>query len=85
MYKVLKSMPVIYSPFEIKYSPTVLNVEGASLTGIIVALNETLVESIPPPTVPPSSLTVIVIKEEPYLFSIAFSYKHLTMPTNMIV
>ena len=35
MYKVLKSMPDIYSPFEIKYSPTVLNVEGASLTGII--------------------------------------------------
>ena len=33
IYKVLKSIPVIYSPSEIKYSPTVMKLAGASLTG----------------------------------------------------
>ena len=65
IYNVLKSIPVIYSPSEIKYSPIVLKLEGASLTGKTSALNDTTVASIPPPSVPPSSLTVIVIKEDP--------------------
>ena len=67
IYKVLKSIPVIYSPSEIKYSPTVLKLAGASLTGNTSALNETTVESTPPPTIPPSSLTVKVINDVPYL------------------
>ena len=72
IYNVLKSIPVIYSPSEIKYSPIILKLEGASLTGKTSALNDTTVESIPPPSVPPSSLTVIVIKEDPNLFSAGF-------------
>ena len=40
------------------YSPIVAKDPGASFTGNTVALNETLVESIPPFSVPPSSLTV---------------------------
>ena len=69
------------------------NEEGGSLTGLTVALNETVVESIPPFKTPPSSLTVILITDVPNLFSIginascsgAVSYTHLTLPTILLV
>ena len=69
IYNVLKSVPGIYSPLPIKYSPIEPKSEGGSFTGLTVALNDTDVESIPPFKTPPSSFTVTVIIDEPNWFS----------------